>query len=170
MGWALEIGKRIDCDIKRIKNKQRLLLRVAVDLRSLSPNSLVERFAGEDNLERRMPIAGMGRRAQLGIRMDFVISCRARRVSLEGPTVVGVGLDLGWTSSSQSFPTRKSTIDGLCGEKPIDENRGVVRILFRKEVAALHRLSMCAWSPLPPNAQWPSIFCVESVERTTLGP
>src|SRR4029077_4765513 len=45
-------------------------------------------------------------------------------------------------------PTRKSAIDGLCGEKPIDENRGVARILFREEVTALHRLSMRAWSPL----------------------
>lgn len=92
MGWALEIGERIDCDIKRIKNKQRLLLPVAVDLRSLSPNSLVGRFADEDNLERRIPVAGMGRRAQLGIRIDLVISCRACRIALEGPTVFGLGL------------------------------------------------------------------------------
>ena len=114
MGWALEIGKRIDCDIKRIKNRQRLFLPVAVDLRSLSPNSLVERFADEDNLERRMPIAGMGRRAQLGIRIDFVISCRACRVSLEGPTVVGVDLDLGnqepYAQRANFLPKKKFSV------------------------------------------------------------
>ena len=51
-----------------------------------------------------------------------------------------------------------------------DENGGVVRILFREEVAALHCLSLRVRSPLPPNAQRTAVFCIESVERTALGP
>ena len=34
------------------------------------------------------------------------------------------------------------------------ENCGVVRILFREEVAALHRLSLRMRRPLPPDAEW----------------
>jgi len=59
---------------------------------------------------------------------------------------------------------------GLCGEELLDENCGVVRILFREEVATLHRLALRVRSPLPPNAQWTAILCIESVERATLGP
>jgi Transposase DDE domain group 1 len=43
-------------------------------------------------------------------------------------------------------------INGLCGEELFDENRRVVRVLFRKEVAALHGLSLRVRSPLPPNS------------------
>lgn len=58
---------------------------------------------------------------------------------------------------------------GSCGDELLDENCGVVRILFREEVATLHRLAMRVRSPLPPNAQWTAILCIESVERATLG-
>ena len=61
-------------------------------------------------------------------------------------------------------------VAGLRREELLDESSGVVRVLFREEVAAFHRLSVCARSPLPPNAQRTAVFCVESVERTTLGP
>jgi hypothetical protein len=61
-------------------------------------------------------------------------------------------------------------MSGLCGEEPLDENCGVVRILFREEVATLHRLPLRVRSPMPPNAQWTAIFCIESVERAMLGP
>src|SRR5215472_4097022 len=56
------------------------------------------------------------------------------------------------------------------GEELLDQNGGIVRILLRKKVPALHRLSVDARSPLPPNAQGPAIFCVESVQRAALGP
>lgn len=49
-------------------------------------------------------------------------------------------------------------------------NCGVVRILFREEVATLHRLPLRVRSPLPPNAQWTAIVSIESVERATLSP
>ena len=61
-------------------------------------------------------------------------------------------------------------MSGLCGEELLDENCGVVRVLFREEVATFHRLSLRVRSPLPPNAQRTAVFCIESVERTTLGP
>ena len=61
-------------------------------------------------------------------------------------------------------------MSGLCGEELLDENCGVVRILFREEVATRHRLPLRVRSPLPPNAQWTAFFCIESVERATLGP
>lgn len=59
---------------------------------------------------------------------------------------------------------------GLGGEELLDENCGVVRVLFREEVAILHRLALHVRSPLPPYAQWTAILCIESVERATLGP
>jgi len=59
---------------------------------------------------------------------------------------------------------------GSCGEELLDQNCGVVRILFREEVATLHRLALRMRSPLPPYGQWTAILCIESVERTTLGP
>ena len=59
---------------------------------------------------------------------------------------------------------------GSCGEELLDQNCGVVRILFREEVATLHRLPLRVRSPLPPYAQWTAILCIESVERSTLGP
>jgi hypothetical protein len=61
-------------------------------------------------------------------------------------------------------------MSGSCGEELLDENCGVVRILFREEVATLDRLPSRVRSPLPPNAQWTAIFCIERVERATLGP
>ena len=45
-----------------------------------------------------------------------------------------------------------------------------VRIFFREKVAALHWLSLRPRRPLPPNAERTTVFCIESVERTTLGP
>ena len=59
---------------------------------------------------------------------------------------------------------------GSCGEELLDQNCRVVRILFREEVATLHRLALRVRSPLPPNAQWTAFFCIQSVERATLGP
>src|SRR5580658_1653570 len=41
---------------------------------------------------------------------------------------------------------------GLRREELLDASCGVIRVLFREEVAAFHRLSVCAGSPLPPNA------------------
>jgi hypothetical protein len=38
-------------------------------------------------------------------------------------------------------------------EEPLDENRRVVRVLFREEVATLYRLPLHVGSPLPPNAE-----------------
>ena len=61
-------------------------------------------------------------------------------------------------------------MSGLCGEELLDQNCGVVRILFREEVATIHRLALHVRSPLPPYAQWTAILCIESVERATLGP
>jgi len=58
----------------------------------------------------------------------------------------------------------------LGGDELPDENCGVVGILFRKEVATLHRLPVRLWSPLPPNSKWTAVFFIESVERATLGP
>ena len=37
---------------------------------------------------------------------------------------------------------RIGLMSGLCGEELLDENCGVVRILFREEVATLHRLAI----------------------------
>ena len=59
-------------------------------------------------------------------------------------------------------------MSGLYGEELLDENCGVVRILFREEVATLHRPALRVRSPLPPYAQWTAILCIESVERATL--
>jgi len=61
-------------------------------------------------------------------------------------------------------------MSGLCGQELLDENCGVVRILFREEVATLHRLALRVRSPLPPNAQRTAVLCIESIERATLGP
>jgi hypothetical protein len=36
-------------------------------------------------------------------------------------------------------------------EKPLDEDGGVIGVLFWKEVASLHRLSLRVRGPLPPN-------------------
>src|SRR6266481_9089957 len=66
--------------------------------------------------------------------------------------------------------SRPSLIDGLYREKLFYENSSVVRILFRKKVAALHRPALRPRSPLSPNAERTTIFCVESIERATLGP
>ena len=44
--------------------------------------------------------------------------------------------------------SQSSAIDGLYREELFDENGGVVRILFRKKVAALHSLSSRPRSPL----------------------
>src|SRR5271155_4532066 len=58
--------------------------------------------------------------------------------------------------------SRPSAIDGLCREKLFDENSGVVRILFREKVAALHWLSLRPQRPLPPNAERTTVLCIES--------
>src|SRR5580692_419623 len=58
----------------------------------------------------------------------------------------------------------------LSNQKAVDQSRRVIRIFFRKEVAAFHRLTMCARSPLTPDAQRTSVFRVERIERTGLGP
>ena len=60
--------------------------------------------------------------------------------------------------------------DGSRREELLDQNGGVVGILFREEVATLHRLTVCERSPLPPNAQRAPVFRVESVEWAILGP
>src|SRR4029077_1413037 len=60
-----------------------------------------------------------------------------------------------------SFP-RRSPIDGLCREELLDDNSGVVRILFREKVAALHWLSLRPRRPLPPNAGRTAVFGIES--------
>jgi hypothetical protein len=66
--------------------------------------------------------------------------------------------------------TRKSAIVLLGGKKLFNENRSLVRVFFREKVATLHWLSLRPWRPLPPNAERTTVFCIESVERTTLGP
>lgn len=55
-------------------------------------------------------------------------------------------------------------------KKLFDENSSVVRILFWEKVAALHWLALRLRRPLPPNAERTTVFCIESVERTALGP
>ena len=62
------------------------------------------------------------------------------------------------------------TMSGLCREEPLDQNCCVLSILFGEKVATLHRLSLRGWGPLPPNAERTAVFCIESVERATLGP
>src|SRR6266478_4513371 len=66
--------------------------------------------------------------------------------------------------------SRPSAIDGLYREELFDENGGVIRILFRKKAAALHSLPLRPRSPLPPNAERTTFFCIESIEGATLGP
>src|ERR1700735_4631026 len=46
----------------------------------------------------------------------------------------------------------------------LDENCRFVGILLREEMAALHRLSVRARGPPPPDAERTSIFCIESVK------
>src|SRR5208282_6215767 len=67
------------------------------------------------------------------------------------------------------FP-RSPEIDGSRREELFDENGSVIRILLREKVAALHRLSLRPRSPLPPNAERTTVFCIERVEWTALSP
>lgn len=46
----------------------------------------------------------------------------------------------------------RGVISGLRREKLLDESSGVVRVLFREEVATFHGLPLGTRSPLPPNA------------------
>jgi hypothetical protein len=66
--------------------------------------------------------------------------------------------------------TKESATAALRRKELFDENKGAVRIFFGEEVAALHRLSLRAWSSLPPNAQRTSVLCIESVEWSALSP
>jgi hypothetical protein len=51
----------------------------------------------------------------------------------------------------------------------LDENCGVVRILFGEEVATLHRLSLRAWSPLPPDfVKFCGVLCGRDFVRKNL--
>src|SRR5258708_38221368 len=59
---------------------------------------------------------------------------------------------------------------GLCREELLNQNHGVVRVLFGEKVAAFHRLTVRVRRPLPQNAQRTAVFCIESVERATFGP
>ena len=52
----------------------------------------------------------------------------------------------------------------------LDEKCGVVGILFREKVPALHRLSVSVRSPLTPDTQWASVFPIKSIEGTTFRP
>ncbi len=58
----------------------------------------------------------------------------------------------------------------LSGKEPLDNSCRVFRVFFREEVTAFHCLSMHVRSPLPPNAERTPVFCIERVERATLGP
>src|SRR5262249_4496096 len=63
-----------------------------------------------------------------------------------------------------------TSMNRLCIQESLEYICGVFRIFFREEVAPLHHLSLHVRSPLPPNAQWATLGCVEGVERATLGP
>src|SRR5258706_15715727 len=66
--------------------------------------------------------------------------------------------------------SRPSAIDSLYREELFYENTSIVKILFRKKVAALHRPALRPRSPLPPNAERTTFFCIENIEGATLGP
>ena len=76
-----------------------------------------------------------------------------------------IGDYIGCLRQKHSLPSLQ-----LRRKKSLDEGYGLVRVFFREEVATLHRLTLRLRSPLPPNSQRSSVFCIESVERTTLGP
>src|SRR5689334_12688460 len=63
-----------------------------------------------------------------------------------------------------------STMHGLRGKEPLDNSCRVFRVFFREEVTTFHCLSMHVRGPLPPNAERTAVFCIEGVERATLGP
>src|SRR5271170_6205265 len=75
-----------------------------------------------------------------------------------------------FSSTLDDRTNRQVEMQASSRKELLDENCGVVRILFRKEVAALHRLSARVRSPLPPDAERPGVFRVKSIERTALGP
>ena len=58
----------------------------------------------------------------------------------------------------------------LCGEKPGEDGRGVIRILFREKMATLHRLSFHERRPLTPNPQRTALFRIERIEGTAFRP
>src|ERR1700723_1231599 len=57
-----------------------------------------------------------------------------------------------------------------CSKELLDESCRIVRILFREEVAAFHRLALRARSPLPPDSERAPVSCVKGVERATFRP
>jgi hypothetical protein len=63
-----------------------------------------------------------------------------------------------------------ASVVGSGRKELLDSDKSALRILFGKEVTTFHCMPLRLRSPLPPNAERTAIFCIDSVERPSLGP